>query len=266
MSYASALYQGNVMHHRYRPQRHRFNYRVTSWLIDLAELPQLDKNLRLFSLNRFNLFSFHNQDHGDGSEYPLLQQVRAHLCKAQIDCGNGAVKLLCYPRILGYVFNPLSVYFCYNEAGQLKALIYEVRNTFKQMHSYLIPVDPEQESALIRQSCPKNFYVSPFMPMVPYQFRIRAPEQQVSVAIHQRDEQGVLFNAVFSGEKAEISDKSLLSTWLRFPLMTFKVIAGIHWEALQVWRKKTPLYPRPAPPVSAMTILHTVLRESSDEA
>ncbi len=260
----SCLYAGQVMHHRFKPKRHRFIYRVCSMLLDLEELEGLDKRLKFFSVNRFNLFSFHVRDHGDGSDRPLLEQVRDTLRSQGLNLGKGAVRLLCYPRLLGYVFNPLSVYYCYDEQGELGAILYEVSNTFNQKHRYLIPVSDQSES-LIRQRCPKMFYVSPFIGMdACYHFRMRAPEEQIAVCIRETDNEGALLHASFTGHKQPLSDKSLLRTFFKYPLMTLKVIAGIHWEALRLWRKKVPLQPRPAPPASNTTLV-TNQRETSHE-
>jgi len=251
----SCLYAGQVMHHRMKPKRHRFIYRVTSMLLDLDELEQLDGSLKWFSRNRFNLFSFHDRDHGDGSDRPLAEQVRSILHENGIEAGRGAIRLLCYPRLLGYVFNPLSVFYCHDEAGRLRAILYEVSNTFNQKHNYLIPVtDPDSDQ--IRQSCDKSFYVSPFISMATrYHFRLQPPGNHVSVCIRQTDSESAVLHATFTGKRRELSDTTLLRTFVSHPLMTLKVIAGIHWEALMIWRKKVPLQPRPAPPTRRTTLV-----------
>lgn len=252
----SCLYAGQVMHHRMKPSRHRFIYRVTSMLLDLDELNQLHDRLRLFSRNRFNLFSFHDRDHGDGSERALSDQVRTILHQHGLDLGKGRIELLCYPRLLGYVFNPLSVFYCYDEQDRLRAILYEVSNTFNQKHNYLIPVDQEP-GPTIRQSCDKAFYVSPFISMATqYHFRMQPPHDRIAVCIRQTDEAGPVLHATFTGQRKPLSDGSLLSTFLKYPLMTLKVIAGIHWEAFRIWRKKVPLQPRPSPPATRTTLVN----------
>jgi DUF1365 family protein len=135
METASCLYTGTVMHRRFKPRAHRLNYRVFWCLFDLDELPYLPSRLRFFSFKGFNLFGFRNSDHGDSSNRPLRAQVEAHLATAGIDLGGGAIRLLCMPRLLGFVFNPISVYYCYDRCGALKALLYQVHNTFGQRHS-----------------------------------------------------------------------------------------------------------------------------------
>ena len=134
----SALFAGHVMHQRTRPKRHRLQYSVFYLALDLEEAPAVGAALRFFSVNRFNLFSFHELDHGDGSSFPLLEQIRAKLRAAGLDAG-GPIVLMTMPRMLGYAFNPLSLYFCYRKDGALAAILYEVNNTFGQRHTYLIP-------------------------------------------------------------------------------------------------------------------------------
>lgn len=245
MTLSSCLYAGSVMHHRFKPRRHRFTYSVVSALLDLSETEALNARLRLFSLNRFNLFSWYNRDHGDGTETPLIEQVRKKLEEHQLSEFGDKIKLLCYPRMFGYVFNPLSVYYCYDAQGRLGAVLYEVSNTFKERHTYLIKADPTQPDRLLRQRSDKVFYVSPFMPMsANYQFRLKPPQERVAVCIRQTQDNESLLHATFTGEKRELSDRSLLSTLVRYPMMTLKVIGGIHWEALRLWKKGVPLQKR----------------------
>ncbi|GGO79744.1 DUF1365 domain-containing protein [Marinobacterium nitratireducens] len=247
----SALYVGRVMHHRLKPRQHRFRYRVFSLLLDLDELDALHRRLRLFSHNRFNLFSFHDRDYGDGSGR-LKTCIEARLTAAGVDLAGGRIRLLCYPRLLGYVFNPLSVYYCEDRTGALRAILCEVSNTFGQRHSYLLPVSSDPSAA--RPSVDKCFYVSPFMPMdCRYAFRMPVPGERIGVHIDQRQAGERLFVASFSGRRAALTDTGLLKTWLTHPLMTLKVIAGIHWEALRLWLKGLKLQPRPEPPARPLT-------------
>ncbi|WP_151669295.1 DUF1365 domain-containing protein [Nitrincola schmidtii] len=251
---SSAIYRGEVIHHRFRPVKHRFTYKVSSWLIDLDELDQLNQ-LPGFSVDKFNLFSFYHRDHGDGSDTPLRIQIQNVLKDHNIDTGNGAIRLLCYPRVVGYVFNPLSVFYCHDESGDVKAILYEVSNTFKQRRSYLIPVEPS--SSIIRQQASKDFYVSPFMPMeTDYQFQMLPPAEKVAVRIRQTDSEGALFDASFTGERIAIEKKSVITTYFRHPLMTLKVMGGIHWEALNLWRKGMKLQPRPDHPSYRVSLVH----------
>jgi DUF1365 family protein len=218
-------------------------------LFDLDELPMLSARLRLFAHERFNLFSFHERDHGAGTPGGLRHWV--HTCLEDAGLGDrcGAIRILCMPRILGHAFNPISVFFCHRPDGTLLAMIYEVRNTFGEKHCYLIPAQPA-ENQQIRQSCAKQFFVSPFMPMrLTYRFRVRPPGPSVSLAITASDEAGTLIATAFAGTRQNLSDRALLARFLATPLLGLKVLAAIHWEALKLWLRGLALLPRPAPPL-----------------
>ncbi len=253
--FETALYVGSVVHTRLRPVRHRLRYRMMTLLLDLDELPLLSRRLRLFSAERFNLFAFFGRDHLAGDDTPLRIQVETQLARAGIAPDGGRIRLLCMPRVFGAVFNPLSVFFCHAANGDLRAVLYEVNNTFGQRHSYLIPVsDPQQR--VHRQRCAKQFYVSPFMEMaMDYHFRIVAPAHRVSIAIEAHDASGPILSAGFTGQRLALSDASLLRTLLRHPMLAAQVLGGIHWEALKLWRKGMRIQPRPAPPPEPVTIL-----------
>ena len=248
----SGLYTGRVGHTRLRPRRHALSYGVFMLLLDLDELADLDRRLRGFSLGRFNLLSFHPRDHGDGSARPLRTQVEHHLAEAGVDLDGGAIRLLCLPRVLGYVFNPLSLYFCHRRDGGLSAILYEVSSTFGERHTYLIPVDGGH--AEVRQSAAKRLHVSPFMDMdLSYDFRVRPPGETVRVVIDTHDAQGLLLAASFAGRRSDLTDRNLLTAWAKHPLLTLKVLAAIHWEALKLALKGVRLRggpPAPQAPVS----------------
>ena len=237
----SGIYAGKVMHQRLLPKQHGFSYRTFSLCVDLDELPLLQK-LRLFSVNRFNLLAFYERDHG-ASTQGLRRHISDLLTRRGYAHAIARIRLLCYPRILGYVFNPLSVYFCYDKDDQLQVILYEVTNTFKQRHTYMIPAD---NTVLLQHSCEKQMYVSPFMPLdTRYSFTIQPPASAVSVGIHQHDQQQqLLFKATFTGQHSPFTDTALFRLFVSHPLMTLKVMVGIHWEALQLWRKKIQLQPR----------------------
>lgn len=245
---AATLYAGQVMHARMKPVAHRFTYRVMNLLIDLDRLDEADTQSRLFGVNRAALYSFHEKDHGERDGTPLRAYAQRCAAEHGIDLTGGRVRLLCYPRLLGYAFNPLSVYFCDDAAGRLALLIYEVRNTFGELHSYVLPVrEGEMSVAGVRQSQAKSFYVSPFIEMpMRYQFRITPPEASVKLRILETDAEGPLLAATFFGECRALTSAALLRACAAFPLLTFKIIAAIHWEALRLWLKGLPLVPRPA--------------------
>jgi DUF1365 family protein len=251
----SAIYAGRVVHTRARPVRHRLSYRSFHLLLDLDELPQLAAGLRLFSTERFNLFGFSGRKHGDGSATPLRQQIDQHLCRAGIDPEGGAIRLLCMPSVLGASFNPLSIYFCHGADGRLSAVLYEVNNTFGQRHSYLIPLS-DRTSTPLRQSCAKQFHVSPFMEMaMTYHFRVTPPAERVAVAISAVDAAGPMLTAAFAGERRDLTDANLARAFLRHPLLALQVLGAIHWEAAKLWRKGLSSRPRPLPPSEPVSIV-----------
>lgn len=256
MSHTSALYFGQVMHKRLRPFGHRFVYRIFQLCLDLDELPQLDRRLRLFSHNRFNLFSFHNRDHGARDGSALRPWIEAQLAQAGIDLEGGPVRLLCFPRILGYVFNPLTLWFCHHRDGSLRAVLYEVRNTFGDKHGYLIPVaNPPAPGEPLLQGCDKALHVSPFIPMqAHYRFRLTVPNDRLSLVIRESVSEGELLVAAQSARRAELTDARLLRAFFTHPLLTLKVIGAIHWQALRLWLKGASFHRRPQPPADAVSL------------
>jgi len=249
----SAIYEGVVTHARFSPRAHRLRYRIFMLLLDLDELPGLFSRLRLLKSGAFGLMSFRAADHGDRSGKDLKAYATRVLAEAGI-VAEGPVRLLCMPRILGYGFNPLSLYFCHHADGRLAAILYEVRNTFGEQHSYLVAA-PDAASSHVRQTAPKRFFVSPFMDMdLVYDFEILQPEERiaVTVCVSRGDER--ILTATFTGQRAPLTDAALLKTWLRHPLLSFKVIAGIHWEALRILARGIGLRRRPPPPSRAVTL------------
>lgn len=250
---ASAIYQGVVTHARFSPKAHRLRYRIFMLLLDLDETPGLLSRLRLLRSGRFGLMSFRAADHGDRSGADLKAYAIRALAEAGI-VADGPVRLLCMPRILGYGFNPLSLYFCHHADGALAAILYEVRNTFGERHSYLAAT-PDRTSTRVRQTAPKRFYVSPFMDMdLVYDFEILPPEDHIGVSVSVRRGCQPVLTARFAGQRAPLTDAGLLKAWLRHPLLSFKVIAGIHWEALRILARGIGLRRRPPPPPHAVTL------------
>ena len=230
----SCIYNGEVNHIRFKPVKHSLNYKTFSLFIDLDEIEQLDKSISIFSHNKFNIFSFYNKDHGDRDGSCLRKWVISNLKKYKIEGNISKIKMLCYPRIFGYVFNPLSIFYCY-ENDKLKSIFYEVKNTFNEQHTYIFKIKDGEE---IKQKCKKKFYVSPFMDMETfYNFKLIDPNQRLSVMIKQTDAEGTVLTATQTGDKKEFNFKQLLVNFFRYPLMTFKIISSIHYEALLLWKK-----------------------------
>jgi DUF1365 family protein len=235
---ACVLYPGDVMHQRMKPFGHRFSYRVFSILVDLDRLKELGRMTPLLAVNKRGLASFHESDHAENGE-----TVRAFADRLLAEAGLAErahrVLLLAYPRIFGYVFNPISVYFAYDAGDRLVAMIYSVRNTFGERHTYVAPVEAgELTDSGVRQKRAKLFHVSPFIDMgARYHFRVLPPGKAVRLRIHETEAGEPLLAASFSGEAEKLATSTLAACLLKIPFMTWKIVAGIHWEALKLWLK-----------------------------
>jgi DUF1365 family protein len=262
---ASAIYVGSVVHTRLRPVRHRLRYRMLTMLLDLDELRLIADKVLIFSTDRFNVFSFHARDHLAGDGTSLRVQIEQHLDRAGIGIDGGPIRVLCMPRVLGFVFNPLSVFFCHDPAGELRAVLCEVNNTFGERHAYLIPATGSRDNGLLRQSCRKCFYVSPFMEMdLQYHFRLAPPAARAAVAIEAHDDAGPVLSACFAGRRSTLSTGALFRLLPRHPALALQVLGGIHWEALKLWRKGIRLHPRPRPPRQPITIVGAAAERIGD--
>ncbi|MBI1260799.1 MAG: DUF1365 family protein [Rhizobiales bacterium] len=249
----ASLYFGHVFHRRLRPRKHELAYRVFYMLLDLDRLDETARASRLFGYNQARLFSFYDRDHGPGSDKPLRPWVVAQLARGGIEIGNGKISLLTFPRILGYVFVPLSIYYCHDEAGDLVAILYEVNNTFGDRHSYLIPVAAGAGSR-IAHGCDKALYVSPFVEVKGrYHFKMVRPGDHLSVVIRESDAEGALITAAFTGDAKPFNDAQLARAFVSYPLMTLKVTAAIHWQALKLFIKGVKMVVRPAAPASPVS-------------
>ncbi|MEM8744809.1 MAG: DUF1365 domain-containing protein [Pseudomonadota bacterium] len=252
----SGLFLGSVVHKRLRPRHHALSYKVFSCLFDCDELDALDSRLRLFSYNRFNLFSLRDSDHTDG------RSLDGHLREIADQSGHGdkisRFMMLCYPRVLGYAFNPLTVYFGLDDEEQVRLVIYEVNNTFGERKTYVLPAEPDADG-LVNQECRKRFYVSPFNAVEGrYSFHatpLSGDELTVGVAL--KTEDGPVLKAHFRGERQPLTDGFLLRALGRTGWMTVNVIAGIHFEALRLWLKGLRLVRRPPPPATPITYMQT---------
>ena len=231
----SRIYSGQVIHTRFKPKKHNFKYKVFSLLIDLDEIDKINNNLNFFSYNRFNLISFFDKDHGNRDGSDVKQWVKENLIKKNIKFNNFRVEILCYPRILGYVFNPLSILYVYNESNELISIFYEVKNTFGEQHTYVFKA---KNNNLLQHNCSKKFHVSPFIEMnCNYFFRILRPSEKISVVIDQYQFNEKILFASQDGKRVDFNSKELLKSYLKHPLMTFKIISAIHFEAFKLWIK-----------------------------
>jgi len=232
----SFIYSGNVVHKRFKPKIHYFKYKVFSLLIDLSEIELIDKRLKIFSFNKSNIISFYNKDHGARDGSSIKDWVINNLKKNNINTKDIQIKLLCYPRIFGYVFNPLSVFYIYDKNLNLISILYEVKNTFGEQHTYIFKTDITHN--LLQHMCKKKFHVSPFIEMnCVYFFRLLKPGNKISIIIDQNDEDGKILYASQDGVKSELTNVNLIKSYLKHPLMTFKIILAIHFEAFRIWTK-----------------------------
>ena len=235
------LYRGHVMHMRLAPFAHRFRYAVFSLLVDVDRLEESLGRLRWLRLDGFGLMSFHRKDHGprDGSD--LRPWVEAHLAEAGRPRPAG-IFLLSFPRILGYGFSPLSIFYCTDADGRLESVLYEVKNTFGDQHPYVLAAEPDADGA-IRHGADKGFFVSPFLDMDQrYAFTLHPPGERLAVKIRQRNADGPWLIATQNGDRRPLTDRELLRAWAGHPLMSFKVIGAIHWQALRLWWRGATFY------------------------
>jgi len=243
-----------VRHFRFKPVKHKLCYRVFSFLIDVDEFDQIARENKYFSRNRFNLFSFYDRDHSGKKGMTVVDFIRGQLEDAQIEA-NGKIKILFYPRMFGYAFNPITVYYCYDMQDNLIAILYNVRNTFGGRHGYLIKVrDEHQGNHFIEQSTDKLFHVSPFIDMdMRYNFKIKDPSDHLTVSVRVDEDGEMLLNTNYSGRGTPITDKKLKGLIWRYPLMTIKVVMAIHYEAVKLLLKGLRLRagaPDPAYPIT----------------
>ena len=249
-----ALYPGIVSHKRLRPKPHALAYGVFSMLVDLDRLGDLDRRLRLFSTNRWNLYSFHDRDHGPGDGALVAGHYRAALTRAGFDVTGGRLLMLCYPRVLGFVFNPISVVYAYDRDGRHVAMVYEVNNTFGERKSYVIAVE-EPAAQVHAQGCAKEMSVSPFTASSgEYGFRVTAPGDDLVVAVTLRDAAGPILKTMFKGRRAPMTDRRLAWFALAYPLLTLKVVAAINLEAAKLWWKGIPVVRRHRSPRYSVSV------------
>ena len=245
ISFDNCLFEGRVFHKRSAPRNHSFKYNVFCICFDLCKKKNVFKNIPIFSLNRFNIFSFYDADHGPKNCKNLekwIKQIIKKLGKKEV---ISSIFVLAYPRILGFVFNPLSIFTCLDKDGRIIAQIYEVHNTFKQRHFYI--TEDTFKLKTHEKEIEKAFFVSPFMGMKgKYRFKSFINNKNLSIFIEFWSRKEKLI-ASFTSKKTKLTTLRLILNFVKYPLMTFKVILGIHLEAIFLYIKGLKVFKCPKP-------------------
>lgn len=242
----SCLYECTVMHHRLVPRRHRFNYRVFLFCLDLDELDAVAENVAGFSRNAWNFYSFRDRDHLPLPGRDLKESLRGYLAGEGVDWPeSGRAVLVTFPRVLGYVFNPVSFYFCFDGEGEPLCAVAEVGNTFGELKPYLLR--DRQPGGGFRRVVPKHFYVSPFSDLeLCFDFQLRLPGERLQVRVDDRRGDSKELLSTVAGRRVDLDSWTLFWMTLKYPLITLRVIFLIHWNALLIWAKRVPFHEKTA--------------------
>jgi DUF1365 family protein len=249
----SCLYKANVMHHRLAPKDHRFHYSIFMFYLDLDEIDGLARRLKFMSRNRFNLFNFRDKDHlqlpkeNPDTSKNIREHITDYLQYNKLNIGKGRIMVLTNLCTLGYQFNPVSFYFCYDEQDKPVCSIVEICNTFLEMKPYFLGADTMHEDQF-KLNTTKYFYVSPFIDMdTNFDFDLHIPGEKLQLKIDDYDKDGKrFFISTLSGTRKPLKDSTLLLYFFSFPLITLKVIGLIHLQALKLWLKKLPYHKKDA--------------------
>ena len=254
----SCLYECTVMHHRLTPKEHRFTYSLFLFCLDLDEVPNVCSSIRGFSHNRFNLYTFRDRDHLTvaGASGSVKQNLAAYLAQHGVAFPeDGRAILLTLPRVLGYIFNPVSFYFCFDAAGAPLCALAQVGNTFGEMKPYLLAA-PDADG-VFRLRTPKHFYVSPFSALdLDFDFKLRVPGGALEIHINDLQGESTVLLSTLTGTRVPLTSARLAWLTLKFPFLTLKVIFLIHWQALLLWLKRLPFHPKTANAHLQRDVLH----------
>ncbi len=248
----NCAYVTRTVHVRFTPFKRRFSQRLLHLYLDVDRIADAAKALRLFAYNRPGVFSFYDKDHGDRTGAPLRVWAERMFREAGVELGGGRIGLLTFPRVLGYVFNPISLFIGHDCEGRARGVIYEVNNTFGETHAYVAPL---QDGPVNAHAARKNLHVSPFFDVAgQYRFRLKPPEQDFHLAVENEVEGRIAHSATLGGARAALTDGRLLRTLVTYPFMTLQVIAAIHWHALFLWLRGAGYRAKPHAPVEPATI------------
>jgi DUF1365 family protein len=252
---ASALYVGRVRHRRSGDVGHAFSYPTWHALLDVDELPGLDRRLRWFSHNRFNLTGFDDRDHMRPERRPVRTKVEAFLRARGRPPTGGPIRLLTQLRVLGTAFTPVAFFFCHRPDGRLEHVIAEVNNTFGETHCYLL--EAAEGRRVVAEEQDKTFHVSPFQPVAGrYRFRITEPGPRLTVHIDVLRDGRRPFDATLTATRRPLDDRTLVRTVVRHPHVAARTLGAIHWQALRLWLKRAPFFPKPTPPPESWRTRH----------
>ncbi len=265
----AGIYSGDVFHGRFHPKSHFLKYKVFMIHADLDQLDELSNKCKLFSLNRFNIMSFYESDFGNPDRVgnrslrtemlDLLEQYGVNSAEVS------RIEVLTFPRIMGYVFNPISVFMFYGENDEHIAIVYEVRNTFSERHNYVFPVAEGGRFEDIHET-DKMFHVSPFFDrMGKYRFLLKAPSETASVLIDYRCEETMRMRAGFTGERKSLDDRAILKSFARIPFMTIKITAGILYEALRLKLKGLKIFSHPEKHIYQSSLASSVANKNANK-
>jgi len=243
------LFVGTVRHRRFTPVAHVFEYPVFMPLVDIDRIPELMAVSRLTGYNRWNWASFDERDHFGERDLPLRERLRRDAASAGVTLPDGPILLLTNLRYLGYTFNPVSFFYCYDTEAHMQMVLAEVNNTFGGSHNYwLTPANQLPSDRSFRYGARKAFHVSPFMPMsLDYEFTFTQPEDRLVAHISTFDSGTRNLDATLTLERRPWSAREIRRALVRFPWLTGKVMAAIHYEALRLFLKRAPFYPNPSP-------------------
>lgn len=245
---ASGIYQGKVRHRRFQPKGHEFKYAVFMMYLDLDELETVFSLNRFWSTKSWRLARFNRSDYYGDPTQPLKTEIHSLVVKRIGRSVSGSVRMLTNLRYFGFIINPITIYYCFDENESLQAMVLEVTNTpWNERIQYVLDCDPADKTQRIKFN--KEMHVSPFHPMQHfYDWASSTPSQKIAVHMKNREidnEQQVVFDATLSLTRSEITTTSLAKILMKHPFMTMKVGAGIYWQALKIILKGIPFYSHP---------------------